>query len=450
MPPQQRRRKQSRKTNYVALILVAMICFIIIGGGITLVLVKRQRGIGGRDDRSGNSTSELAAAVAETDASDPRWRLEDLVKARTKLDPNRNSAPLAISAARQVPGTALNALDGTDPRPDPSQPLPEYHLQRLRSTLPSCASAVGEARRMADFTTGQFDINFNFQSPLETKLEPETLARKTAFVLVCDSQFRAAEGDAAGAVRSTAALLILARCYSDDPFLISALMKVAIDSMAVGALEQSLTCAAVSDGDLKALQELFEGQAAETQVLALRGERAMRHAAIEAKTFVGGDVSPSAHAWFLRSMNRAIDLTGKRVPYYSPEWTSYLDKVRSSPEDGLRILPAIDKLRDAFARQAAILRTAAVALAAERYRRATGSWPTDLRQLVPNYIASLPTDPYTGNPIQSAETAQGFSVYVKGLAAVASGEFGAIGNKPENCQGVRVLNPDRRRVRTGN
>jgi|GEM_PF-3911165 len=448
-PP--KRRKRSRKTNYVPLILVAVICLTIIGGGFTWVIVKRQRGIGGRDDRSGSGTSssELTAAIAETDAIDPQWRLEDLAKARAKLDPNHNAARLAIAAARQVPDSALNALDGTKPLRDPSQPVPEYELQRLRSTLPSCAPALGEARRMADFRTGQFEINFNFQRPLETKLEPETLARKTAFVLVCDSQLRASEGDATGAVRSTAALLILARCYGDDPFLISALAKVGIDTMAIGALEQTMTCAAVSDDELKTLQGMFEGQAAETPLHALRGERATRHAAIEAKTFAGGDVSPSAHAWFLRSMNRSIDLTGKRIPYYSPEWSAYLDNLRNGPQDGMRIMPALDKVHDAFARQAAFLRTAAVAVAAERYRRASGSWPTDLRQLVPNYIASLPTDPYTGNPIQSAQTAQGFSVYVKGLAAVASGEFGAIGNKPENCQGVRLLNPDRRRARTG-
>jgi hypothetical protein len=448
-----KRRPRSRRTNYGPVILVAVICFtLVIAGGFAFVLVKRQRGTGGRDERTGSgpATSELAAAVAETDKLDPRWRLADLVKARVKLDPERDSAPLAISAARQVQSSALTALDGHEPRGDPAQPVPEFEVQRLRSLVRSYGPAVAEARRMADYSTGQFEINFNFQNPLDTKLEPETHVQKTAYLLFCDSRLRAAEGDASGAVRSSYALFVLARCYNDDPFLISYLARVGMNSIAIDALERALTCAAVSDNELTALQGLLEGQAAETLVLALRGERAARHATIEAKTFAGGDVSPSSHAWFLRTMNRAIGLAGKGGPYYSPEWSSYLDDLRSGPEDGRRITPALDKVRDASARQAAILRTAAVAVAAERYRRAAGTWPTYLRNLVPDYISSLPTDPYTGNPIQSAQTQQGFTVYVKGLAASASGEFGAIGAKPENCQGFRLLNPERRRARTGN
>jgi hypothetical protein len=443
-----RKRKRSRKTGYGPVILVTVICFTLLGaGGVAWVVVKRERGNGAGDRSGSSSTSEPAAAIAETDALDPNWRLADIARARAKLAPERNSARLALSAARQVPEAAFSALDGYEPRRDPSGPVPEADLQRVRTALRGCAAAVTEARAMADFSTGQFEINFNFQRPLDTKLEAEMQGRKTAFLLVCDSRLRAAEGDGPGAARATGALLVLARCYSDEPFLISYLVKVAIETIALEALEQALSCAAVSDNDLKVLQGMLEFQAAETPLLALRGERAARQATIEAKT--GGDIGPSTHAWFLRSMNRAIALTGKGVPYYAPEWTSFLDELRGGPEDGLRIMPALDKARDAFARRAAILKTAAVGVAAERYRRAAGSWPTELRQLVPNYIAALPTDPYTGAPLQSAQVAQGFSVYVKGRAAVASGEFAAIGNKPENCQGVRVVTPNLRRAATG-
>jgi hypothetical protein len=445
------RRKRSRKNSYGPVILVSGICFaLLIVGVVVWVVAKRGHAAGDRAKldlfgSGGSSTSDLSAAVAETDKLDPRWRLADLVKARAKLDPDRNSARLALSAARQVPENALNvALDVHEPRGDLSRPVPEFELQRLRPFLRSYGTAVNEARAMADFSAGQFEINVNFESPLDTKLEPETLARKTAGLLLCDTRLRAAEGDGSGAVRSTSALLILARCYNDEPFLIGYLVRIAINTIAVDALEQTLSCATVSDSDLKSLQGLLEGQASETLLIALRGERAVIHATIEAKTGAGAGVSQSSHAWFLRTMNKAIDLAGKGLPYYSAEWTSYLDSWRNGPEDGKRIAPGVDKIRDASARQAAILRTSAVAVAAERYRRASGSWPTDLKQLVPNYISSLPTDPYTGNPIQSAQVAQGFSVYVKGLSAFASGEFSAIGSKPDNCQGLRLLNPNLR------
>ena len=86
-----------------------------------------------------------------------------------------------------------------------------------------------------------------------------------------------------------------------------------------------------------------------------------------------------------------------------------------------------------------------LAIAAERYRRAKGSWPTDLTLLAPRYIKTIPNDPYTGGPILHARVALGFTVYVQGRAAVGSGDFSAIGARPENCQGFRLLNAERRR-----
>jgi hypothetical protein len=444
-----KRRTRSRKTNYGPIILVAAICFaLVLAGGFAFVLVIRQRGNGDRDNRPGApaSTSELAAAVADTDKLDPNWRLADIARTRARLDPEKNCVRLALSA-RQVPDTAFNVLDGRESRRDPSRPPPASEVDRIRSVVQSYGQALSEARGMAGYSAGQFDINFNFDRPLDTKLEAEQMGRKTAALLLCDAEVRAAAGDGPGAVRSAIAILVLARCYQDEPFLISHLLKIAINAIAIDALEQALTCASVSDDELVLLQWLLETGGAETLLSALRGERATIHAAIEKNTV--GTVSTASHAWFLRTMNRTIDLTSKGAAYSSPEWTSFLADVRGGLPTDLRVMPALDKISAAGSRGTAILRTTAVAVAAERYRRAVGAWPTDLRQLVPNYISALPTDPYTGNAIQSAQTPQGFSVYVQGQAATASGEFSAIGTQPEKCQGFRLLNPERRLTAPG-
>src|SRR4051812_6311377 len=46
----------------------------------------------------------LEQAVAELDASDPGWRLEDIEAAREKVPDQENSAPIIVQVAARLPG----------------------------------------------------------------------------------------------------------------------------------------------------------------------------------------------------------------------------------------------------------------------------------------------------------------------------------------------------------
>ena len=46
------------------------------------------------------------------------------------------------------------------------------------------------------------------------------------------------------------------------------------------------------------------------------------------------------------------------------------------------------------------IRTAATALAAERFRLDQGRWPKSLDQLVPKYISAVPRDPFVKEPLK--------------------------------------------------
>jgi hypothetical protein len=444
-----RRRRPSGNSTFLPAIIIGVVLIILIGGGCGLtwfVLKMREKGGANSGPFSFGSSSELSAAIAETDKKDRQWRLADIAVARMKLDPDKNGALLALSAARQFPQETLNALDGVDSRRDPSQPIPDFDVQRLRNALRSCGPAISEARKIAFKPQGQFEIDFNFERPLDTKLERQQLSRKAAALLVHDSQLLSVDRDGNGAMQSAYAAFILAHYHDDEPFLICQLVQVAIQMAAIGALERAMTCANIPDEILKATQELLESEAeANRTVMSFRGERASRHEMIELKQSPGDKISDSEHAWFLRIMNRGIELAKKGPPYYSSEWSSFLKDLGDGSPNVLRITPALDKIRDVLARRAANLRTASLAIAAERYRRDKGEWPSELRLLVPYYIKSVPSDPFAGGPILHAQVAQGFTVYVQGLAAVASGNFSAIGTMPDHCQGFRLLNPGLRR-----
>ena len=68
-------------------------------------------------------------------------------------------------------------------------------------------------------------------------------------------------------------------------------------------------------------------------------------------------------------------------------------------------------------------RTAAAALAVERYRLANSNQlPDTLDQLVPTYIEAVPLDPFTGNPLLYAKTPENhYTVYSTGADAIDHG-----------------------------
>jgi hypothetical protein len=60
------------------------------------------------------------------------------------------------------------------------------------------------------------------------------------------------------------------------------------------------------------------------------------------------------------------------------------------------------------------LRSVAVLVAAERYRRTKGDWPETVSDLVPAYLPAVPLDPCDGKPIRLKRTEFGITVYCVG------------------------------------
>src|SRR5262249_26175896 len=146
----------------------------------------------------------------------------------------------------------------------------------------------------------------------------------------------AQDGDTEAAVRSTRAILNTARSIGDEPTLISLLVRIAIDAVAVRTLERVLAQGEPSEAALAAVQALLQQEVDEPLlVVAVRGERAfsdgiMRqmesHEISLAKLAAGiGGVSSIpgidrmgaaglkySHSWNLRWLTRAIEIS--RLP----------------------------------------------------------------------------------------------------------------------------------------
>ena len=77
----------------------------------------------------------------------------------------------------------------------------------------------------------------------------------------------------------------------------------------------------------------------------------------------------------------------------------------------LTCFPAVDFVFERFASAQTLNRAADAAIAAARYRAATGALPERLDQLVGEYLPQVPLDPFTDEPLMYLGDSGGIVVY---------------------------------------
>jgi len=95
-----------------------------------------------------------------------------------------------------------------------------------------------------------------------------------------------------------------------------------------------------------------------------------------------------------------------------------------------------------------LLRCTVIALAAERYRQACKKWPDSLDKLCPRFLASVPLDPFDGEPLRYRRFEDGMVIYTTGYDGVDNG--GNVDRNPSDPQsdadiGVRLWDAAKRR-----
>jgi len=239
--------------------------------------------------------------------------------------------------------------------------------------------------------------------------------------------------------------LKLAGSLDDEPSLISHLVRKAIIGMAVRTAERSLNSVSASEGACKRLEAAFT-HAGETNLLplALAGERAMtipifRMSWKEMQVW-GQDEGPESPPrepqhfsgkpalflsltgfeerdlnFYLQTMDEGISLAAFAPPA-SLTFANDLESARSVA--GKRVyflsgllLPYLPKVFVREATMQADIRLATTALAVERFRLARGRLPEGLRELAPQFLEAVPTDPFDGAPPRYRQLTRGYIIY---------------------------------------
>jgi hypothetical protein len=398
----------------------------------------------------------LNAAIAVADAMDPGWRLEELEAKRLILPTAENAGVRVRGAMELLPAKwpawdyaaddpdaerARQALQASFGNLEPQTVLGEAQIKALRAELEKAAAAVAEGRKVADLPQGRYSIAWS-PDCLSTLVPHLDVIRNVARALEYDILLRAQEGDLDGALLSCRAVLNTGRSLGDEPLLISQLVRIARADAALRKVERVLAQGEPSLTALELTQRLFADEAEQPWYLfGVRGERASLDgllAAVQRGDFslayvrstvgvgstglvdsVGTALTSGSiqtnRAAALEFMNEAVAIGRLSAQEQRARAAALEAQARNLPAIARMLCPAVMKVAEAGHRNQALLRCAGAGLAAERFRRDKGRWPTSVAELVPAYLPQPLTDPFDGQPLRLVRVGHGIVIYSVGF-----------------------------------
>jgi hypothetical protein len=407
--------------------------------------------------------TDLNEAIAEADRLDPDGWTLDKIEEHRKVVPDEENAALV---AQQVKAK-LQVANWPPPRPAPlgadGQPVPvapgadqkwvmgdvadlpppvqldDALLRDMRADLNAAGKeSLDAANRLPKMRDGRFPLKYS--SDFISTIINSQDARAGANVLHEEAALLAQDGKIDEALGAARGIIVCGRAVGDEPLMISQLIRMSCQAMAVSTLERVLAQGEPSADELKKTQELLELEESENVLLiGLRGERAGDHQLMEAMKsghlklsnaagglggggtaadLFGSTLARGSHARLLRMMTDNVEAAKLPAEQQGEAFRRLDTRVKQAKVDydviiGL-LMPATMKVSEAYRRNQAGLRCAIVAVAAERYRRDKGHWPESLDDLTPDQIKAMPTDPYDGKPLRYKHLADGVIVYSVG------------------------------------
>jgi hypothetical protein len=409
-------------------IAIAVLALILLGAGYVALVIYL-------------AGQELREAIAEADQLDPGWRFEEL-EAKRAVIPDEQNAALRVQAAVGLlpnpwpPSQPTPAAAGADLEKSlndlvPTVALSPEQIEALIASLKVAEPALAEARKLKDLPKGRYPVFYD-QNGLPAAVPHVQAARQTATLLAYDVLLREQAQDMDGGLESCRGIMNVARSLGDEPDCHLQLARLELRATGCRRIERTLAQGQPSEASLAAIQSLLEEE--ESQPLFLigaRGFRASMDQLLEAardgslpmngpQRWAATGLAVSIRPATLRLATHVVEIAKLPVEEQGQELKQ---RGLPKPEDvsfpvRLYILPRVQKVSSDLSRgqirTQAELRCAIVAVAAERYRRAHGSWPGSPTALVPAYLRAVPIDPFDGQPVRFRRLADGVVIYCLG------------------------------------
>jgi len=384
-------------------------------------------------------------------AQAPYLRLEAAQLMQANLPPvvadADNAAPLYLQAFREVDAESARN-DESSPLQNPADadigsPAVTDLLARHRGTLDLL-------RRAADRDTCRFTRDWTRPS-IDMVLPELQSLRTSARLLALAARREAADGDAAAALRDVVRIGRMGRHASAEPILVSALVGIATDRMALTTLADVLP--QLRKSDLPALdapeindlvrsvpsiaKHLYGEEAFGLSILADLADGRMNVGHLGALAGNGPPLAPgnpllAPLSCLFRAFFVSDDIAAYRAylkqfqqltasPPAWPEMKKRAEEIEKSltvRNQGLitsLMTPALSGICRSRVQSQSAHEVAATLVAATRQRLATGGVPATLDELVPGQLRSVPRDPFaTDKPLLLRRTDTDWTVYSVG------------------------------------
>lgn len=384
---------------------------------------------------------DLDAACAELDAAAPGWRWDQIEAQR----PPRPDGPNAAEVIVRVAGERAQQLEPDFPGElVANRRLDDARLAQMRELVAERADAIALAATLADTPHGWADLGPDADSVSEPP--PHVMAaRVVVWLLTVDAERLLHENKPREAARHLDAVLHAGAAMRDQGQSLAQLVRIALRSVAANRAERLLGMGELDGPTLARLQAHFAAEANERPALTgLRGERALASVGFTNWAVGKGNFAqkmaaepgagrvlqpamqrgiPGEHAAYLRAMTRVIAVAELPFAEQPAGWAAIeaeaLEQRRAAMVQHHGTLAALSVppfrvVGEAGLRDHAWMQCVTVALAAERYRVDQQRWPETLAELMPKYLASVPLDPYSGQPLLLRRFGDSIAVYSVG------------------------------------
>jgi hypothetical protein len=398
----------------------------------------------GWGQRKDEMLKDWQEAEKETDRLDPRWRLTEIEADREKIPEKENSALHIIAVLRKTGAFSVDAAPNYeqifDKLPTTTQ-LNKQQSELIRGELAKIAKPLAQARKLKDMPRGRFPITYS-DDFIGTLLPDHQNSRHVVEWLQNDALLLAQDENCGQAVESCQAMLNAGRTMDGDPLLNAHMIRIAVQHVSVITLERVLAQGQASEERLRAMQAILAREMKQSNLLpGWRGERAGMHMLCEnartGKVKIEGfkELFPrpkdapeptgevirtrlvQKYPEFLRQYNRLVEIAKLPMHQRHGKIQEFEKEIKQHTNPLVKLfMPSISKLHQAECRGQALLRSAVVSVACERYRLKHANWPKSLDVLgKENLLDAIPTDPMDGKPLRYRRTKDGIVVYSIGF-----------------------------------
>ena len=325
---------------------------------------------------------------------------------------------------------SLPLLSGEEPTPRTKSLSAEMRTQ-MAAYIVDNSKALELLHAGAAIESSRYPITLS--AGLATLLPHLADIREATQLLRIEGILHAENGDGQSAMRSAISGFGIARSLAREPVVASQLVRARCQALAISTVEQIVSRTELTDGQLAELAECVrDSERICGMFRAFVGERCVGLSLLDNPHSPGSRILPGLPFSPLLELYGTVGLTGADTAIYLELMDAYIKgaglalherqeaveaidvELKSIPRTRIlvrKIAPPLSKATKVDMSTIAHLRTARIAIAMQRYRLAADRLPDKLTDLVPEYLDSVPEDPFDGSEMRYKKLDPGFVIY---------------------------------------